>query len=546
MLRRMAYNSHGSLAGGTVSMGFRRVMPVAAILCGVFMLAGMATQESAETDRFVVVCPIETDIHDGVSVLVKRAVREANGAQALIFVLNTPGGRLDSALEITESILGAPCKTVAFLDGMGAISAGALISYSCDEIIMSPTSNIGASQVIYMSEEGVMPAGEKETSFLRAKFAALGEEKGHNPDIGMAMVDKDIELVAIPRGDGTYDVKATNRGLSAHPGESALDRAIQPLKDLVREAEKGSAKPAPAPAPTPTPPQEPLPPGSKIILGPDKLLTLTPQEALQYRLIQHTARDIDEVKKEMGLQDARTVLVTMSWSEKFFGWLASPTVAAVLLMLGIGGLYLELKTPGAVLPAVVGIVCLVLFFGARSMIGMSGWLNVALVVVGIILLALEIFVIPGFGFVGTAGILCIIAGVLLSLTFTGFSVPRYSWEYQRWQDAMFTLTLTVVLLAVFVIATWKLLPRTPLYGHLVLSKQQMPDQGYTVQGEEEQDVIGQRGEAVSLLRPAGRGRFGDKTLQVVSQGEYIEPGSPIVIVQVDGNRYVVDRIKRDG
>jgi membrane-bound serine protease (ClpP class) len=190
-------------------------------------------------------------------------------------------------------------------------------------------------------------------------------------------------------------------------------------------------------------------------------------------------------------------------------------------------------------------VCLVLYFGARSMIGMADWIDAALVVAGIVLLLTEIFVIPGFGIVGAAGIVCIVAGVLMSLTFTGFTLPQYSWEYERLHEAAFTVSLTAVLLVAFVFITWRLLPRTPIYGHLVMGEEQLAAKGYTVQGEEARAAIGLRGIATSLVRPAGRGRFGDKTLQVVSLGEYIEPGTPIVIVEVDGNRYVVDRIREN-
>ncbi|MCC6698495.1 MAG: hypothetical protein IT365_22930, partial [Candidatus Hydrogenedentes bacterium] len=177
-----------------------------------------AQDTPAEDGPFVVLCPIINDqgtmIGDETLLLVNRAVSHAQGAEAIIFIIDTPGGRLDSAVEITKSILKAPCKTIAYVEGMGAISAGALISYACDEIAMAPGSTIGASQVVMMSGDFInpttTPAGEKETSFLRSKFKALGEVKGHNPDIGQAMVDQDIELLATPRGDGTFDVKATN------------------------------------------------------------------------------------------------------------------------------------------------------------------------------------------------------------------------------------------------------------------------------------------------------------------------------------------------
>ena len=105
--------------------------------------------------------------------------------------------------------------------------------------------------------------------------------------------------------------------------------------------------------------------------------------------------------------------------------------------------------------------------------------------------------------------------------------------------------MTVVCMIVLVAVTWKFLPKTRVYGRLVLGNRQLKAEGYTVQTADVIDAtIGKEGIATSMLRPAGRGRFDDKTLQVVSLSEYIEPGTPIVIVQVEGNRYVVDRIRK--
>lgn len=527
-------------------------------LCALLPSASLAQTDPVADEPFVVICPIRSEIHDGVSVLVKRAVEKAWNAQAIIFILDTPGGRLDSALHVVDTILKAPCKTIAYVDGMGAISAGALISYACDEIIMSPTTNIGASQVVYMSEEGMMPAGEKETSFLRAKYAALGEEKGHNPDIGMAMVDKDIELIAIPRGDGKFDVRATTPSEKSRSGSvSAIEKVIDslseatdipldPLKEIAREVTQNAPEQE-STEETAAPPASAVPAQGEIIDTADKLLTLTPQQAVMYGLIEQTAHNIEEVKAAYGLTGARNVEMNMSWSESLFGWLASPGIAGLLLLLGVGGIYLEIKTPGFGLPGIVGIASLALFFGARYMIGMADWLDIALVAIGVCLIITEVFFIPGFGFVGGIGIVCVAAGVVMSLTYTDFSLPRYSWEFDRLRDAGMTVTLAFVAMTLFVFLSWKYLPKTPLYGRIVMRAELTPELGYTVQApSESEELLGQCGVATSMLRPAGRARFGDRTLLVVCNAEFLEEGTPVRIVEVSGNRYVVDRIREDG
>jgi len=136
----------------------------------------------------------------------------------------------------------------------------------------------------------------------------------------------------------------------------------------------------------------------------------------------------------------------------------------------------------------------------------------------------------------------LLVGVYLSLT--GVTIPRYSWDYERLKNAGISITVAATTFAALAYAMWKLLPHTPLYGRLIQLHVQMPDKGYVVQtGEESKAAIGRKGVATTMLRPAGRGRFGDTTYQVVSRGEYLPKGAPIVIVQVDGNRYVVDKLE---
>ena len=130
------------------------------------------------------------------------------------------------------------------------------------------------------------------------------------------------------------------------------------------------------------------------------------------------------------------------------------------------------------------------------------------------------------------------------MTLTGVTIPRYSWEFERLRNACVSLTIAATSFAVLVYVLWKLFPHTPLYGRFVQIHVQQPDKGYVVQtAEQENAAIGLKGVAASMLRPAGNGRFGETSYRVVSRGEYIPPGTPIVIVQVDGNRYVVDRLE---
>ncbi|MCP4641196.1 MAG: hypothetical protein GY851_12215 [bacterium] len=535
--------------------------------------AGAASADTAlapllDSSDSVMICHIEGMIDDGILVLVERAIRDATaeGSKAIIFVVDTPGGRVDSCIKITDVILKAPCPTIAFIDGMGAVSAGAVISLSCDTIYMTEATVIGASQPVIPSAEGMLPTGEKEVSFLRATIAAIAEANDHNPHLARAMVDKDIELIAYPRGDGTYDVvergsvEAIARDGDTPAADDPLDEALDemtkdmpdplkaPVKDLARELVRQAEEAIDDVTEGGLKPSEPVsvnPDGSMIILARGKLLTLTPSEAVKYRLIPTTVRTVDQAMSLEGYLGARKVELVPTWSEELFRFLISPTVAGILLMLGIGGLYFEVKTPGFGIPGIIALVCFALFFGARAFIGLSEWIEPLLIILGIGLILIEIFVLPGFGIAGIAGILCLIAGIYLSFTFDDFSIPRYSWQFDRIDDAMRTLAIAGVSFAVFAFAFWKVFPHTPLYGKIVLLHAQDAENGYVVQDDMDGlAAVGMVGVATSPLRPAGRGRFKNKTCPVVSRAEFIEKGTPVVVVQVDGNRYVVDPIDR--
>ncbi|MCX5770365.1 MAG: hypothetical protein NTZ09_08850 [Candidatus Hydrogenedentes bacterium] len=462
----------------------RLVLPLV-LLLGVF---------AGRSDGFVVVCPIHGVVDDGMRVFVERVIRESGGAQAIIFEVDTPGGRIDSAIDISNAIVGTPVRTIAYIKGMGAISAGALISYSCDDLIMSAEADIGAATPVQATAEGVLPTGEKEVSYMRARMRSLAERKGRNPALAEAMVDKDIELHAYTDAQGQLQIYAVYTGgrleppktpeasQPQRPGEIDPAEVIRRVFDLslgdgrLRAQVDGGSAAGPAPVAGPRPQGE-------IILPAGKLLTLTAQEALHYGLIPAIVKDFQGVLSQYGFEDAEV-----------------------------------------------------------RRLEMADWFDVILVVSGLALIAIEIFVLPGFGFVGAAGILCLLVGLYMTLTTA--PIPEFSWEYDRMADAMKSLLIATLSLGLLIYATWRFLPQTAMYGRLVQTHEQLQERGYVVQSEvEESAALGQRGVALSMLRPAGRGRFGEKTLQVVSRAEYIEPGTPIVIVQVDGNRYVVDRLE---
>ena len=540
------------------------------VLCAALLLLSGGGQAGGEGEPMprAVVCPVDREISDGVAVLVRRAVQEeAPGAAALVFVIDTFGGRVDSAIEITEHILDAPCPTIAFITGKGAISAGALIAYACDYIVMAPGTNIGASTPFMPAAEAADQVNEKSMSFLRAKYRALGEMKGHNPLLGEAMVDEDIELFGIPeegremlivkvRGgkveEGIRKVTERKPGSALDVVFDALDeegnKGLQDLKELVKRTmgekpaktgEEAPAKDGDAESPgSPAPLGADLPATARMVSEAGKLLTLTSREALELGLADAILNSPEEALVRYDLRTLPPERVTMRWDEALFTFLTSPLIAGLLLMCGVAGIYLEFKTPGLGWAGFIGAMCLAIYFGSRFVVGMADWMDVALVLAGFALLAAEIFVIPGFGLAGAGGIVCLLLGVYLSLT--RVTIPEYSWDFMRLTDAGVSIMVAAGTFLLFMLFMWKVFPSTPLARGLVQSHAQLAGAGYVVQTHADAEAaLGMTGVAVSMLRPAGRGRFGGRTLDVMTRGEFVEPGRRIVVIQVEGNRYVV-------
>lgn len=210
------------------------------------------------------------------------------------------------------------------------------------------------------------------------------------------------------------------------------------------------------------------------------------------------------------------------------GFLTHPPVAAILLALGFLGLLVELKTPSFGLAGSAGLASLALFFGSHMMLGLAGWEVLVLFAAGLVLLAVEAFVLPGFGVAGVLGVLAVVASLVL-----GMAGPLPT-PVDLVQAGAVVLT-AVVLLG---IGVWQLLERLPRSGKAQLHASTRREDGY-VASTPRLDLVGVDGVALTDLHPSGAARFGDERLDVVSEGSFIPAGTPVRVVRADGYRHVV-------
>ncbi|MGH7391815.1 MAG: NfeD family protein [Candidatus Rokuibacteriota bacterium] len=268
------------------------------------------------------------------------------------------------------------------------------------------------------------------------------------------------------------------------------------------------------------------------VIDKGKLLTLTTREALEHKVADFRADTLQAVLERLDLGGADVRRVSENWAEHIVRFLTHPVLSSVLMTVGLLGIIVELRTPGFGVPGALGVTSLALFFWGHWLVRLAGWEELLLVAAGLALLALELFVIPGFGVAGILGILALAGGLTLSLIGAGPTLGVVT-------AAMGRVALSALLALAGFAALVRFLPGLPVGQRLVLHTALDAITGAATSPEGDQRWLGMRGTTASPLRPAGIADFGGERIDVVSRGEYIEAGEPIEVIRVEGNRIVV-------
>jgi membrane-bound serine protease (ClpP class) len=264
----------------------------------------------------------------------------------------------------------------------------------------------------------------------------------------------------------------------------------------------------------------------------DKLLTLTTKEALRVNIADFQANSLEAVLEFLNLADAEVRHASETWAESLVRFLTDPVVSSLLMTVGILGIMLEMRVPGFGIPGGIGLLSLALFFWGHGLVQLAGLEELLLVGLGLILVGVEIFLIPGFGIAGILGIMALIGGLGMSLIGTGAT----------WDSVLAALGRVSLSILVAIVATLALLryfPRLPFGRRLILETNLQATEGYESSPAADHRWLGKQGMAVSDLRPSGIARFDGERVDVVSDGTFIQAGQPLEVVRVDGNRVVV-------
>ncbi|MBK6915440.1 MAG: nodulation protein NfeD [Ignavibacteriales bacterium] len=267
-----------------------------------------------------------------------------------------------------------------------------------------------------------------------------------------------------------------------------------------------------------------------------QLVTLTTEEAIKYGIADIESSDLKEGLQKLGFENFEVVNNESNWAENVVKFLNNSLVSSILIMIGIFGLIAEVKTPGWGVPGTAGVIALALFFGSSYILQLASTLDIILFIIGLILLAAEIFVIPGFGVAGIGGILLILISLFLSLTPSG---PFFNFESISLAFVQLAGALAAAFILILVLA--KFLPKSRSFSKLILDESEKSEKGF-VSYPSEKNLIGAEGVALTTLRPAGTAEINGKRVDVMTDSEYVQQGSRIVVERVEGIKVVVKKI----
>ena len=446
-------------------------------LLTLILLGTAAYPLCAEHPARVVVVEITDEVDRGMLLYISRAlddiakqVDDGEEWPVLVLDVNTFGGRVDVATEIRDLILAYRGTSVAYVNPR-AISAGALISLSADRVYMAPGSSMGAVTPVTGSGE---EASQKVVSYMRGEMRGTAEQRGRDPLIAEAMVDKNVEL------DSSYSFSGR------------------------------------------------------------RPLTLTTKEAVSAGFVDGSAENLEAAMELLNLSNPKIVRIGPNTSETFVGFLANPFMNSLLIMLGLGGLFYTVKTGHAGIGLGVGLLALGLFFTSQYVVDLANVIEMVIFAGGILLIAAEIFVIPGFGIAGISGLILVVTGLFLAMV---GSLDLLSTD--DIVEPVYTLAGAFAGFFVLAWAMYRFLPHSSRFRRMSLMGESVATSVGDIGPDNPERFVGMQGSVVSTLRPAGVAQFGDETIDVVAESGLVRSGESVVVTSVDGRRVIVRALPVD-
>jgi membrane-bound serine protease (ClpP class) len=493
----------------------------AALLPNAHLVSGQARGEPAAPPHRAVLIRFEGVITPLLEQFFYRKLKAAedDGADVVIVEIDSPGGTVTASFNVAQRLRDLDwAQTVAFIP-REALSGAAFVALGCDQIIMAPHAVLGDAGPIFQGEDALFHhAPEKIRTDVASKVRDLAAAKRRPPALAEAMVDMNLAVYQVTNQQTGETTFMSDREIETSGNPEAWEKGPQ-----VQET------------------------------GPGRFLEVNGPRAVELKLADGQARNREELKRLLKLDDALRV-VESSFVDTTVYILNDPFVTGLLFVIGLVALYIEFHIPGTTIGGLIAGLCFALFFWSRFLGGTAELLQVILFLAGLVFLAMEVFVIPGFGVAGIAGILLMFVSVVMACQ--GFAIPTTGRELQT-----FSTTLLVVACsgaAFLAVAAWlrRYFDTLPMLNRLVLQPALPAAYPGTATATLEaaalglsrpvtlrEVAVGDRGVALSPLRPAGKARFGEAYLDVLTDGSFVDGGRPVRIIEICGNRIVVEEVE---
>jgi membrane-bound ClpP family serine protease len=455
----------------------------------------------------------------------QRRIRKAIGgsgrhANLIVLELDGAGGDPASAQGLAEWLHALkddrndlPVRTVAYVRG-NATGPATLVALGCSEIVLQKGATIGDLSVLagdHPPEEG--PPDESKDSMLLQQVTALARDQGYPAALVRGMVYRGLPVLAVDSARG-----ARRSWLVTEPELQKDAKSPEPLWKKMGQVR--SAGPVDGP------------------------LVLDAEEAETVRLSRYTVEDFPTLCARYGVKPEQVRTLDNDWLDDFRDLMQTPGMSIFLVMLGVTCLILELKIPGLGLPGVVAALCFVLFFWAHAHDAGITMLAVLLFVLGLVLIGLEVFMLPGSAVFGISGAVLVLASLTL-VTIDRWPTTTHEWVGLSSTVASFGFSLVGAVVAALVLAWY--LPHIPYVNRLILK----PPGEAAADGLAEPPataapdmsaLLGAIGVTATPLRPAGKVKFGDDFVDVVAEGSYVPPGARVQVIEIEGYRIVVKEV----
>lgn len=478
---------------------------------------------------------------------------KARECDLVVIVIESPGGTLEESIHIAHTLRDVTwAKTIAYIP-KEALSGAAVIAMGCDEIYMSSLAKFGDVGVIFLDPNFQWRyAPEKIKSDLIRTLHDLAAVKGRPPELAEKLVDQNIAIYQKKLTTAANDDGDTPEKVAGGPTvNEATEQSESPRELRVRYyvpkehgeiiEDEGDLEPRDDWIPDPN--EWELIPES----APGRFLEVNGKRAVELGIASESVESLEFCLKNVGATSPKYEF-RFTTTDTIILVLNHPFILFLLLAVGLVTAYIELSAPGISVPGFISVICFVVFFWSTALGGTADVLEILLFVLGLIFLLIEIFVIPGFGVPGILGIL-MMGGSLVMATQT-FIIPHSTAD---WKESISSLSIVVGAVATMFVTALILgryFKAIPVIGSLALEPPKpLPSDSATKGnvvvgiGGATELAVGTIGVAVSVLRPAGKVRFGNATVDVVSDGSYIESDRHVRVTEIAGNRVIVSLIE---